>query len=57
MPPASAEFDETEMVPRTNAPSAGAVSEPVGFVLSTVTVRAARSRLFPATSVVIARRS
>ena len=56
-PPVSAEFEETEIVPRTAAPSAGAVSEPVGFVLSTVTVRSADVKLFPASSVVTARRS
>ena len=52
---ASAEFEAIVTVPRTAAPSAGAVREPVGAVLSTVTVRAALVVWLPATSVVTTR--
>ena len=50
-----AEFEAIVTVPRTAAPSAGAVREPVGAVLSTVTVRAALVVWLPATSVVTTR--
>ena len=53
--PESAELDETVIVPRTAAPSAGAVSAPLGEVLSRVTVRAALVVWLPATSVVSTR--
>jgi len=36
--PASAELDETVIVPETAAPAPGAVSEPVGLVASTTQV-------------------
>src|SRR5207253_2247165 len=49
------ELDETVIVPRTAAPSAGAVSAPLGEVLSRVTVRAALVVWLPATSVVTTR--
>ncbi len=50
--PVSAESEETvtELPPRTEA-SAGAVSEPVGFVLSTSTPWTAESSELPALSV------
>ncbi len=56
-PPASAEFAATAIEARTLAPSAGAVIEPVGFVLSTRTVIAAEVKELPALSVVTTRRS
>ena len=49
--PESAESEETATVPESSAPSAGAVSDPVGFVLSTSTVCAAESSVLPASSV------
>ena len=48
--PESVESEETATVPETWALSAGAVSEPVGSVLSTVTVCLAESRVLPARS-------
>jgi len=48
--PASAESEETGIVPDTWAPSLGAVSEPVGLVLSTVTVCLLEPSVFPAPS-------
>ena len=49
--PASAESEETVTVAAEAAPSAGAVSEPVGFVLSTTTSWTAESSVLPALSV------
>ena len=58
-PPVSAEFELTvTAAPRTLAEAAGAVTAPVGFVLSTRTlVISAEVKLLPALSVVITRRS
>ena len=57
--PPSAEFEETvTALPRTFAEAAGAVIDPVGFVLSTRTlVTSADVKVLPALSVVITRRS
>src|SRR5919108_595223 len=56
--PPSAEFESTEIVPRTTAPEAGAVTEPDGLLLSTRTLpTAADASELPALSVVITRRS
>ncbi len=57
--PPSAELEETvTAAPRTLAEAAGAVTEPVGFVLSTRTlVTSAEVKLLPTLSVVITRRS
>src|ERR671925_376750 len=56
--PPSAEFESTEIVPSTTAPALGAVTEPVGLVLSTRTfATAAEATLLPALSVVTTRRS
>ncbi len=57
--PPSAEFELTVTAfPRTLAEAAGAVSEPVGFVLSTRTfVTSAEVNVLPALSVVTTRRS
>jgi hypothetical protein len=55
--PASAELLVSPTVPRTFAPAAGAVTEPVGAVLSTRTVIAAEAKTLPAWSVVTTRRS
>src|ERR671922_199309 len=56
--PPSAEFESTEIVPPTTAPALGAVTEPVGLVLSTRTfATAAEATLLPALSVVTTRRS
>ena len=57
--PPSAEFELTvTALPRTFALAAGAVIEPVGFVLSTRTlVTSALVKVLPALSVVITRRS
>src|SRR5919108_729203 len=56
--PPSAEFESTEIVPRTIPPALGAVTEPVGLVLSTRTfATAADVTELPALSVVITRRS
>src|SRR5919204_218130 len=56
--PPSAEFESTEIVPRTTAPEAGAVTEPDGLLLSTRTLpTAAEATLLPALSVVTTRRS
>ncbi len=57
--PPSAELEETVTAfPRTLAEAAGAVTEPVGFVLSTRTlVTSAEVKLFPTLSVVTTRRS
>ena len=54
--PASAELEETAIVPTTKAPSAGAVSEPVGSVRSMVTLTTS-APVFPAPSVTMARRA
>ena len=56
-PAASAEFAATAIEARTLAPSAGAVIEPVGSVLSTRTVIAEEVKELPALSVVTTRRS
>ena len=56
-PPASVEFEVTAIEARTLAPSAGAVIEPVGSVLSTRTVVAPEVKELPALSVVTTRRS
>src|SRR4051812_47415635 len=57
-PPVSAESELTVTVlPLTLAPLAGAVSEPVGSVLSTRTVTVAEVKVLPAASVVMTRRS
>ncbi len=56
-PPASAELLVSEIVLRTLAASAGAVIDPVGFVLSTRTVIVAEVKELPALSVVTTRRS
>ena len=55
--PPSAELLVSEIVLRTLAASAGAVIEPVGFVLSTRTVIVAEVKELPALSVVRTRRS
>ena len=57
--PPSAELEETvTAAPRTLALAAGAVTEPVGFVLSTRTlVTRAEVKVLPTLSVVITRRS
>src|ERR671922_282999 len=56
--PPSGEVASTEIVPRTFAPALGAVTEPVGLVLSTRTfATAVEVTLLPALSVVITRRS
>ena len=55
--PASAESLASETVPRTFAPPAGAVTAPVGSVLSTRTVIGAEAKALPALSVVRTRRS
>ena len=55
--PPSAELLVSEIVLRTLAASAGAVIEPVGFVLSTRTVIVAEVKELPALSVVTTRRS
>src|ERR671924_2377697 len=56
--PPSAEFASTEIVPRTFAPAEGAVTDPVGFVLSTRTFATADDASeLPALSVVTTRRS
>jgi hypothetical protein len=55
--PPSAELLASETVPRTLAASAGAVTEPVGSVLSTRTVIVADVNVLPASSVVTTRRS
>ena len=57
--PPSAEFEETvTALPRTMAAAAGAVIDPVGFVLSTRTfVTSAEVKVLPALSVVTTRRS
>ncbi len=57
--PPSAELEETvTAAPRTLALAAGAVTEPVGFVLSTRTlVTSALVNVLPALSVVTTRRS
>ena len=57
--PPSAEFEVTETEePRTFAAAAGAVTAPVGFVLSTRTlVIVVEVKVLPALSVVITRRS
>ena len=55
---ASPELEETlTLEPRRLAAAAGAVTEPVGLVLSTVTVRVALAKELPALSVVTTRRS
>jgi hypothetical protein len=56
--PESAESESTAIVPRTFAPAAGAVTEPVGFVLSTCTfATTADVSELPTLSVVTTRRS
>ena len=55
--PPSAELLVSVTVPRMSAASAGAVIEPVGFVLSTRTVTVAEVKELPALSVVTTRRS
>ena len=56
--PASAEFEVSATVPRRSAASAGAVTEPVGSVLSTRTwIVAGVDSALPAASVVNTRRS
>ena len=55
--PASAELLVIAIVPRTFAPPAGAVTAPVGAVLSTRTVIGADEKALPALSVVTTRRS
>ena len=55
--PASAELLVSAIVPRTFAPAAGAVTAPVGSVLSTRIVIAAEVKALPALSVVVTRRS
>jgi hypothetical protein len=56
--PPSPEFESTEIVPRTLAPVAGAVTEPDGFVLSTRTLATtAELSELPTLSVVTTRRS
>ena len=52
--PASAELESTARVPVTKAPFAGAVSDPVGFVRSTVTLTTSEPVL-PLPSVATAR--
>jgi hypothetical protein len=55
--PVSAESEETVTeAPETTAPSAGAVSEPVGAVASNVNVRLEADCAFPALSVALTRR-
>ena len=55
--PASAESLVSAIVPRTFAPPPGAVTEPVGSVLSTRTVITGDVKTLPALSVVTTRRS
>ena len=56
-PPRSAELPASTTVPRTSAASAGLVTEPVGFVLSTSTVMVAEVWELPTLSMVWTRRS
>jgi hypothetical protein len=56
--PPSSEFELTEIVPRTLAPAAGAVTDPIGLVLSTCRfVTAVELTTLPAMSVATARKS